>query len=184
MWFTETPWPPAIALVVAAVLFALAWSGNRRTLYAGLAIGALLLIPAVFLIERLIVTTAEQVEQEVHALLAAVVRDDVDATLDFFTKTALIERGLVVTGMSLGTLRPDARITDLSVEVTAEDTVAVTHFRANGTFVGRELIVSGEHHVATRWRLSWRKEAGDWKIFEVVRLDPIKGEAINILSAQ
>lgn len=60
-----------------------------------------------------------------------------------------------------------------------EDTQAVSHFRANGTVVPENY---GDQHVATRWEVSWRKEAGEWKVYKIVRLNPITGEPINLLS--
>jgi len=184
MWFTETPWPPAIALLVGAVLAGIVWSRTRKSAFVALGAVFLIAIPLVFVIERAIVTPAEQVEQRIEALRSAVVRDDVEATLGFFSKSAALERAAIASGMTLVRVEPDVDVTDLDIEVTANDTVAVSHFRANGTFVGRGPFLSGDHHIPTRWRASWRKEAGEWKIFAVERLDPIKGDRINILSGR
>jgi hypothetical protein len=184
MWFSETPWPPAIVLLIGAVLAGIVWSRTRKRAFIAGAVACLLAIPIVFVVERAIVTPAEQVELRIEGLRSAVVRDDIEATLAYFSKSAVAERLAIASGMALVRVEPDVDVTDLTVEVTANDTVAVSHFRANGTFVGRGPFLNGDHHIPTRWRASWRKEAGEWKIFAVERLDPIKGERINILSGQ
>lgn len=184
MWFTETPWAPAILLLVGAVLAGIVWSRTRKTLFVPIAIACLIAIPIVFVIERAIVTPAEEVELRIEALRSAVVRDDIEGTLDFFSRSAALERAAIASGMALVRVEPDVDVTDLTVDVTANDTVAVSQFRANGTFVGRGPFVSGDHHMPTRWRASWRKEAGEWKIFAVERLDPITGDRINLLSGR
>lgn len=182
MWLTETPWPPALLLLVGAVIFAIAWTRNRKVIFAVLAGFCLLLIPVVFVVEHLIVTPAEEIEAAIHSLRDAVVSGDIERTLEFFSTTAIVERAQVVTGMTMGEVQPDLRITDVSTKVMASDTIAVSQFRANGTFVMRGPFMAGTHRVATRWELSWRKEAGEWKITEVQRLNPITGEPMPLLS--
>jgi hypothetical protein len=185
MWFTETPWPPAIILLVAAVLCGVAWNRNRKPLYFALAAVCLVAIPLVFVIEQAIVTPGEEVELQIAALREAVVADDLERTLSFFSKSAVLERTLVTSGMSIVRVNPDVHVTDVSVQTMAENTQAVSHLRANGTFVGRGAAsIGGERHFPTRWRVSWRKEAGEWKIYGLERLDPITGERIGILSAE
>ncbi|MGC1273627.1 MAG: nuclear transport factor 2 family protein [Planctomycetaceae bacterium] len=181
MWLTETPWPPAIVLLVAVVVLGLVWRRNGRTLFLALAAGCLLLIPIVFLVEEAIVTPAEEVEQQIYAIRDAVIRDDVKATLDFLSSTAVREKALVATAMAVGHVQPDARITDVSIDVKGGGTVATSHFRANGVFTGNGVLVSGDHRFPTRWRATWRKEAGRWKIFALERLDPITGEPIGLM---
>lgn len=180
MWFTETPWPPIFLLLSAAVVLAVAWTRNGRGAFAAGAVACLLLAGVAFVAERLIVTPAEEVEALVYDLRDAVVRDDVEGTLAFFSPAALKEQLLVRTAMALGRPTADLRITDLTVETGGDDTLAESVFRANGTVEGRH--VGGSHHVATRWRLNWRREADAWRIIELNRLDPINGDPIEITS--
>ena len=179
MWFADSPWPTIVALLVATVAFAFAWSRSRRPVIGGLAVACLLLIPAVYFAERAIVTPAEEVEADVLALRDAVVAGDVERTLSFFSATALPERTAVAAALALADVQDDLRITDLDVSTFGVDTQAVSHFRANGTVSSRAF---GDHRVATRWEVSWRKEAGDWKLYKIERLNPITGEPIGLLS--
>lgn len=182
MWFTETAWPPTILMIlaVAACLYFGLRRGNKKWLIAGIVLA--LAIPVVFVVERSIITPGEEIEALIGELRDAVVAQDVDATLAFLSPRAIKEQVLIRTGMSLGHIKPDVDITDLDVNVTA-NTTAASHFRANGTFVLDAPLISGEKHVATRWRLLWRREAGEWKIYGIERLDPITGEVISILEA-
>jgi ketosteroid isomerase-like protein len=183
MWLTETPWPPAFVLAASAVVAGLFWRRTGRTGLLGLAIACLLLIPVAFLVERAIVTPSEEIELRILAIRDAVIRDDLEATLAFFGSTAVREKTLVTMAMTAGDVHPDARVTDVDVDVKADGTLATSHFRANGTFSGRGPVPLGDHRFATRWRASWRKEGGDWKIFALERLNPINGEPIGYLSA-
>ena len=59
MWFTENPWPPMLIAALAAVVFLMMWSGNRRGLHFVLAVACLLAAAGIYLLERLIVTDGE-----------------------------------------------------------------------------------------------------------------------------
>jgi hypothetical protein len=181
MWLTETPWPPIIALLVAAVVFGFLWSRTRRRPLAILALVCLVLVPAAYFVEQAVVTPAEEVEQHVRELRDSVVAGDVERTLSFFAASAEAERGAVQAGMKLVDVKDDLRITDLSVKTVGEDTQAVTHFRANGTVVPENY---GDQHVATRWEISWRKEAGEWKLYKIVRLNPVTGDPMGLMSQE
>src|ERR671918_623537 len=88
MWFTETPWPPIIILLVVCCFLVAAWQGSRRGAYLG---GVAVLLAAcvgIFLLEENIVTDAELVEQHVHDLCRAFQRKDLKSTLDFFSPQA------------------------------------------------------------------------------------------------
>lgn len=182
MWFTENPWPPALLLLVGAVIFALAWTRNRRAALAGLVVLCLALIPVVFVVESWIVTPAEEIEAEILSLADTVVSGDVAATLDYFSSTAVTQRAQIATAMAIGRVEPDLRITDITTRVTNSNTIAVSQFRANGTFAVQGPFFAGERQMPTRWETSWRKEGGDWKITEVKRLNPVNGDPMPFLS--
>lgn len=182
MWFTETAWPPAILIIlaVAVCLYFGLRRRNKKWLVAGIVLAVA--IPVVFVVERSIITPGEEIEGLIGELRKAVVAQDVDATLAFLSPRAIKEQAVIRMGMSWGHIMPDVAITDLDVNVTA-NTTAASHFRANGTFVLDTPLITGERHVATRWRVLWRREAGDWKIYGIERLDPITGEVISVLDA-
>lgn len=182
MWLTETAWPPAILLIILAVGCGfIGFRRGGRSWFVAVILLALA-IPIAFVIERSIVTPGEEIERLVYDLRDAVVAGDIEATLAFFSPQAVAERTAIRTGMSLGKVKPDVDVSDLQVKVTADST-ATSHFRANGTFAYQTPVLSGERRISTRWRLSWRREAGQWKVYGIDRLNPITGEVISILSS-
>jgi hypothetical protein len=179
MWLTETAWPPIIGcLAAAAVLFAL-WNTSHRTGYLIGTIVALGLCPVIGVVEKLIVTDAEQVEAAVFDLADAVEKEDAERALAHISNHATAERGLVAAGLGMIEVDGRLRITDLQVEVVSSGSRANSHFRANGTV--RERSSHHESHVASRWRLTWQREAGEWKIVTIERLRLIGDQKMDPL---
>src|SRR5438067_2019611 len=87
-WFTENPWPLMIILAIAAIACLAAWASQKRGLWLVAGMLAVVGMGAVYLIERSVVTEAERVGQNVHALAAAFQRKDRDGTLSFFSLQA------------------------------------------------------------------------------------------------
>ena len=177
MWFTETPWPPIIGLAALAAGFAAAFISTQRARY----IMPILLLAAVaivvYVVEQQIVTERERVEQSITDVAAAFQRRDVDGTLAHFSEHAILLKGLVMTALAAVQVQDDLRITDVSIAMRNADSRASSHFRANGTFdvVGYGTV----GHQPTRWNVDWQKEAGEWRIIKVERLDPVTGEPMD-----
>jgi hypothetical protein len=177
-WFTETPWPPIFILGIAAALLLAIWSSQKQGSWL---IGAVILCMAavaVFFVERAIFTEAERVEQNILDLTAAFQRKDRERTLSFFSMQAPDLRDMAVYALNLVDFPKGIDIKDVSVRLTNENTRAIAHFRANGTVSVRGFATQ---HAASRWQVTWQKEGNDWKIIDVVRLDPIKDEKMPIL---
>lgn len=181
MWLiTESPWPLIVLCGFAGVYFVFKWWETHRGLFMGLGVALFAMAVGFYYLERSIVTEAEIIEANVHELAAAVVNRDVPGVMKFFSPRAEKDRARVGAAMATFIIRGDMRITDMQVEVKAENSLATSHFRANATIVGRAS--SAGVRGATRWLLTWQKQAGEWKITEVVRLHPIRdGEVLNIM---
>lgn len=180
-WFTENPWPPALICFVAAGL-AVAWAqsrGEARERKRGWlgAIVAVLAALAIFPVERSIVTDRERIEGEVRQLVADFTARDEEATLNHFSAAAKEWRQQAQLALKLVQVQ-GIDVKDLSVKLFGQGTGATTVFRANGrvTFSGFDA-----GHQPSRWKLTWQKEQGDWKIVDVVRLHPLKEESMGIL---
>lgn len=176
MWFTETPWPPIVIGLVAAVLLFAGWFSTRRGM---LLVGAGLLVMicgAVYVVEQRIVTEAERVEQLVLDLTSAFQKKQDQRVLEMFSPTATDLRRTVKTAMDMITVQEDLRITDLSVQLRAQNSRAISHFRANAT------ISLGSHggmgHHPSRWEITWQREADQWRIIRIERLNPVSGEPV------
>jgi hypothetical protein len=73
-------------------------------------------------------------------------------------------------------VQDDLRITALEVTLEPGGKQARSHFRANGTVTWTKTLT---HTGPTRWNLTWQKAGETWKVIQVERLDPIKGEVIS-----
>ncbi len=173
MWFTETAWPPIIGFaIVAACFLAAALSAQRTSLVWPIPLLVIISV-ATYIIEQRIVTERERVEASVFGVVDAFQKQDVEGTLRYFSQNATLLRGIANGAIRFVEVKEDLRITDVSVTTTNNDTRATSHFRANGSF-----IVAGNDvgHQPTRWQVSWQKEGGEWRIINVERLDPIRGD--------
>jgi hypothetical protein len=77
-------------------------------------------------------------------------------------------------GLKRVQLTPLFHLRDIEVSFGSDGETAEVSLRANGLLTIRQS--SSTHHVATRWRTSWRRESGVWKLVKVVRLNPLTGE--------
>jgi hypothetical protein len=163
--------------VIAAGGMLAVWSSQKRGVWLVGAATAMFAAVGVFFVAEAIVTEAERVEMKVHAVTEAFERKDRDGTLAFFSVQSPELRGTVVQALEWVDLPNGVDIKDMSVRLSNENTRAVARFRANGTVSFKQ---QGGGHAASRWEVTWQKEAGDWKIIAVDRLDPIKDEKRQI----
>lgn len=180
MWFTETAIPPiAICSVIAVILF-IQWYLKRQSKYlVGMAL-ALVMMVGSYLIELSIITPRERVEADLYGLANAFQNKQVDATMDYISPRAVPLQMLVMLALNTVTIDGELRITDVQTEMLADNSLAKTHFRANGaaTYKG----ISGRS--PTRWELTWQKMGDAWKVTEARRLNPITGEELQPLAVR
>ena len=182
MWFTETAWPPIIVCLVVAAIAGGVWSTHRKGWLLGLTGLMLALCPILWLVERQIVTPAEQVEAAIFELAAAVRDGDADRAVSFLSPQVPLLHASVRSAMAMADIDDDLRITDLNVRMTSAETRAISHFRANATIRARTM--PHESRYPTRWELTWQRQDGAWKVVAIERLDPIKGDRISWWSGQ
>ena len=180
MWFTETPWPPILIFIVVAVIsFVIAVSQQRKIYLLGV-VFMIVCSTVSFFVERQIVTEREKVEAVIHDLGAAVTELDIKKTMDYVSDSAEWIRVDIRIGLGMIKTIDRLSISDLDVTMKLQNSRAVTHFRANGSWT----IGDYAGHSATRWRLTWQKEEGNWKIIKVERLHPMNGQVIGFLMPQ
>jgi len=176
-WFTENPWPLVILLCGAAACGLILLEKFRFLISGGLVLSAVL----IWYVETVIVTPAEQVEVELHRMLEAFVDRDLPA---IEARISAASPDLVATaesGLKLVDLHPSFHLKDIRVESDSDGQTAVATLRANGTAtLKRNNMFS---HVATRWKTTWKREAGVWKLVDVRRLDVVSGQEIGVLSS-
>lgn len=176
MWFTENPWPPMVIAGLCALVSFAFWNRDRRNVY--FVIGFLLLgaTGAIYAVERAIVTEGELLQNDV-ALMCDQFRRRDPRTLDHFSDGAPEWKGICRTAMEMVEVRDDLRLTDFRTNFTKEKSNATVHFRANATISAMGMTA---HH-PFRCVLTYQKEGGQWKIVDVERLDPIKGEKMDVM---
>lgn len=179
MWFTENPWPPMLIAALGAMIFFAVWNGNRKNLFLILAIICLLLTPGFYVVERAIVTQGEKLRADI-AQLCDQFRNRQPETLNHFSNSVPQFKDMCKAAMDLVEVGDDLRLTDFQTTFSDNDTKAKVHFRANGTFSA----MGFKGHHPFRCILTYQKEGDTWKIVDVARLDPIKGNKIGVLDRQ
>ena len=177
MWFTENPWPPMLLAGLGALVCFGLWNSGRRNLYFVLALVFMAMTGGIYAVERVIVTDGEKLQGEV-AQLCDQFRHRDPATLDHFSTTAPELRVLCKTAMEMVEIRDDLHLTDFRSTLSGENSRASVHFRANATVS----VMSFSGHHTFRCVLGFRKEGGAWKIIDLQRLDPIKGDKIDTMA--
>lgn len=188
MWFTEDAWSPIILCSVIAAIFFVAFMSTQRPKF--LAALPLLLLAAItiYFVEIAIVTDREQVETNLLDLVNTFVEESHQFGVGsatkpeevrcqkFFAQNNTVDRTRIVAALMFVEVEGDIRVTDVKIKLTNNNTMAVTHFRANATFAaGRQ---SG--HRPSRWEMTWQKQAGEWKITRTRMLNVVNGQEIRI----
>lgn len=180
MWFTENAWPPMLIAALVAVVCLVAWTrtGSVRNLLA--CVLCIAGVVGIYFAEQSIVTESERIEQLVGELADAVIAGNSDTAVSYISKQSPEIQLAVLGAMKMVTVDDDLSITDTSVDLLAQGSRAEVHFRANGTV---SVAAAGfSNHYPSRWRVTWQREAGEWKIIKIARLNIIDGAEIGLLS--
>ncbi|HET6328982.1 MAG TPA: nuclear transport factor 2 family protein [Planctomycetaceae bacterium] len=180
MWFTETPWPPFLICSVVAAAFFAQWYLQRQPKQLYIALVVLALGGLVIVVERLIVTESERVENNVYALAHAFESGDAARCGEFFSPHDEQDKAIVQGAARTVHIVGSIRVTDLSVQLTSAESRATSTFRASAT----ANFNSQEIHGATRWELSWQREGGEWKIIRIRRLHFVGGGEMPLMAPQ
>ncbi|SFJ55332.1 hypothetical protein [Planctomicrobium piriforme] len=172
MWPSENPWPAVVVCLIAAVALSIAWSQQRRIWLLLAALGALLLGGGAIALDRAVTTPAEIVAENVYGITQAFHDRDLERTRSYISNSAWDVHLLAAEGYNLVQVQDDMRVTDVQVEMLAQNTRARSRFRVNATvnFAG------GSSRVATMWEAKWQPEKDGWKMIEIIALDPITKE--------
>lgn len=176
MWIAENPWPAMIVASLAALVCFGLWKNDRRQLYFNLAVAFLCMTGGIYAVERAIVTEGERLQQDVVQLCDQFRHKDLKV-LDHFSDSAPELKELCKSAMELVKVHDDLRLSAFETKLSGNDSRADVHFRANGTITAEN--ISAYHPF--RCILGYQKEAGQWKIVRVERLDPINGTKMGVM---
>lgn len=182
MWFADTPWPPIFIGLALIAILVVAWNVTRRGAYLMWALGLSVACVAVYFAEQQIVTEAERVEAAIHGVTTAFEQGDLDKTLSYIAPSETLMRTAVSLAITRYDVKDDLRITDVQVEMRANETLAVSKFRANATIESKADNYRAQH--PSYWEVTWQKIEGDWKITDFQRLHVVSGKPIDTFSGQ
>lgn len=168
-----------VVLTTVAAICLIQGSAKRKPAPVILGVVLILLAAGCYVLDLSVVTPREVIMQNVQNLAAAVEEQNVQKTLSYISQQAP-ERGIIGTLLPRVTVE-NLHITDLSVSFKSDNSVGISHFRANGLISANVGGVSiAKQHEPTRWELEWQQEGGEWKIVKIRRLNPVNGSEISI----
>ena len=177
MWFTENAWQPILLFTLLAMAAGMVWYRRLQSRYLIAMVCCLILIGATWVVERSIVTPRERVHDSVVGIVTAFQQRDLDRTIGYVSNQAKDLKLLIGTAHNLVEVKDDMRLTDINTELLNHDTRAKSKFRVNATVQARQGNYTG--HQPTHWEITWQLEGGEWKMINLLRLDPITSNVIT-----
>jgi ketosteroid isomerase-like protein len=203
-WIVEDPWPLIIACGLVAVAALVALKITQRGAFLVVTLSAVGLAALLWLLDTLVVTDVERVEDTVHALARAVGRSDADAVVALLTPDVVIAQetggrdGEIVSGplahaairAALPSIKFDtAIISNMQTTAGALSRQGKADFRFDTS--GMAELPTGHRTFTTvpngtDWSLGFRETApGVWKVTRItaVRL-PSNASLASVLGGQ
>ncbi len=177
MWFTENAWQPMLLFTLLAMISGMVWYRRLQSRYLIIMTCFLLIAGASWAIERTVVTAREQVQNSVTGIVTAFQQRDLDLTVSFISERAEDLKILIGTAYNIVEVKDDMRLTDIEVELLNQKTRAKSRFRVNATVEALQGNFTG--HQPTRWETTWQLEGGEWKMINILQIDPITGNVIT-----
>ena len=181
MNFSESYWPGIALCGIFAMLFLMIWNvtQKRRFMYASYA--CIAVSPLFVLFDRAQVTEREKIEQAVVSMTNHFRLGEIDRVVSWVSPDHKEVEAAIRGASKLVSVKSDIRLTDMRVELLADNSIGKIDFRAN-----TELAVNGAGDVGrhpTRWLLTWHKEGGEWKLVQIERKNPLTGEIVGVFDA-
>ncbi len=170
-WFVESPWPALVlGLSVELILAALLVRFRRGDIVGGMIAVATLTFGLVVL-ERLVITNSEEIEQLLDELTASLVAGDEQAVLAKFTTDSPRVNELRTT-LSHVTVRR-ARISNLEIRVDTSDvpTTAVATITEN-VEARDDRGTKPFERLTRKLKVTLHKEGGHWLVYNYAETDP------------
>ncbi|WP_417848667.1 hypothetical protein [Thalassoglobus sp.] len=182
MWFTENAWQPMLFLTLAGMMFGMVWYRRLQTRYLIAMAACFLLVGVTWFVEGAIVTEREKVRNSVVAITTSFQQRNLEQTLTHVSRQARGLQLLISSAHNLVKVRDDMRVTDIEIDLLNDNTRAKTRFRVNATIeaIGQSYV----GHQPTRWEATWQLEEGEWRIINILQLDPINGNVITDFSEE
>lgn len=165
LWLTENPTPILfVGIFVVAVLAALFVTTVRKEFLWGIA-GVLVLMGGAMLVDWLVVTDRELIEQTIDGGVAALEANDLDRVLTFLSPSAQKTRQRAQ--WALGAVEfQNVNISNLEIEVNQHTSPPTADVRFHGVFRYRETVSPDQFQglYSARFEVEFEKIDGRWLI--------------------
>ncbi len=177
-WLSENPWPLLLLLLGTAVIALISGASKGRST-CGI---CLLAAAGLYVFESAVVTPSEEVEVQLQIMLVAFQEHNQDVINSCIDDKSPKLRETAAEGLNMVTLTKDFHIKDLEMTVEANGQTAKAELRANGTLkVNQSDMIT---RVFSRWKTIWKRVGSQWKLAEVIRLNPVNGQEMGILETR
>ncbi|MBT5019734.1 MAG: hypothetical protein HON04_13435 [Planctomicrobium sp.] len=177
MWLTENAWQPMLFLTLIGMALGMVWYRRLQKRYLMGMVACFLLAGMTWFVEKQVVTEREKVQASVIGITSAFGERDLDKTVSYVSQRSQDLRFLIGYAYNLVEFKGDMRVTDVEIEMTNNKSRAKTRFRVNGTINALHENYSG--HQPTRWEATWQIESDEWKMIDIIQLDPVSGNVVN-----
>lgn len=173
MWFTDNAWQPMLLFGILAMFAALTWYRQQKLVYLVLVFVCLTASVLTWFVEQSIITPQERVHDAVVDITHAFQERDLPRTLAHVSARGDDLKALITLFIDQVKIE-EMRLTDIQVELTSGGTRAVSRFRLNAKFS----LYGYSSREPTRWESRWQLEENEWKLIDVMRLDPLTGDVM------
>lgn len=177
MWFTENAWQPMLLFTLLAMIAGMVWYRRLQSRYLIAMVCCLVMVAATWVIERSVVTARERVHDSVVGIVTAFQQRDLDLTVSYVSNQAEDLKTLIGTAHNLVEVKDDMRLTAIETELLNQNTRAKSKFRVNATIKALHGDYTG--YQPTHWEMTWQLEEGEWRMINLLKLDPITGNVIT-----
>jgi len=172
IWFVESPWPSVLLGIGLEAILAIYLVRSGRAIAIAAMVGVLALVAGLVVLERIVVTETEQVEDTLDEVAQALVANDSSAVLALFSNRSP-RRAEVRSAMSRVTISEarvgndlEVRLNQLTVPPSAS-AYFTGHFQLKGA---RETIPY--EHLLRKFKVTLHKETDRYRIFDFEDTDP------------
>ena len=177
-YLSNNPWPLMVMFAgIAIVAFLSGVSVGQR-----IAAVCIALMVGVYFLEEYLISPQEMVESELHTMLSHFKNRNVPAIAKQISSQSPDLATIAEQGLELVDISESFHINSIYVEMQHDGSATAT-VRANGDVTLRQN-GGGTHAIPNYWKTEWKQESDQWRLFTVVRLNPVNGTEMGYFSAQ
>jgi hypothetical protein len=169
--FVESPWPSLVLGVVLQLILAVILVRTGRATVIAWMVGVLAITAGLLVVERIVVTETEEVEDALDSVARALVANDTPAVLALFSPTST-RRGEVQSVLSRVTIREAKIGGDLEIRLNrlTSPPSATTYFTGRIDAKDTRGTIPYEH-VIRKFKVTLHREGGRWLLFDYADAD-------------